>query len=113
VTHAIRGWPFVPHPDAGSVPAKRNGPRCGARIRPYEAVWGALLDDVVCGRPAGHNGKHRSVQSLDRERSKKRWERYNAQRRERRIRARLSLPDQLAIAVADASEDARWDALGR
>jgi len=108
-----RGWPFVPDPDVGSVPAKRRGPRCGAPMQPYEAVWGALLNDVTCGRPAEHNGVHRSVQSLDKERGKKRWERYNEQRRERRIRARLPLADQLAIAVADASEEARWDALGR
>jgi hypothetical protein len=108
-----RGWPFVPDPDVGSVPAKPAAPRCHTPMQPYEGVWGALLDGVVCGRPAGHSGQHRSVQSLDRERSKKRWERYSEQRQDRRRRARLSLADQLAIAVCDASEEARWDALGR
>jgi hypothetical protein len=72
------------------VPYKKLTPRCDARIRPYEAVWGALLDDVVCGRPAGHNGQHRSVQSLDRERSKRRWERYSEKRKQGRRRAALA-----------------------
>lgn len=41
-------------------------PRCGRPLRRYEAVWGALLDDPVCGRPAGHSGQCRSVQALRR-----------------------------------------------
>ena len=51
---------------------------------------GALLDGVVCGRPEGHNGGHRSVQSLDKERSKKRWERYSEKRIQKRRRAKLA-----------------------
>jgi len=115
MTHTLRGWPFVPHPDSGSVPAKRERPRCGVPIHPYEAVWGALLDDVVCGRPAGHNPPHRSVQAVAAaaERDRARQPAASARRREKRKLARLPLADQLAIAVADASEDARWDALGR
>lgn len=85
-----RGWPFTPDPDVGSVPRKQAKPRCHAPMHPYEAVWGALLDDVVCGRPEGHKGQHRSVQSLDRERTKKRWERYSEQRCQKRRRAKLA-----------------------
>jgi hypothetical protein len=59
-------------------------------MQPYEGVWGALLDGVVCGRPAGHSGQHRSVQSLDHERSKRRWERYNEKRQQKRRRERLA-----------------------
>ena len=36
----------------------------------YETVHGPLLDDPVCGRPAGHNGPCRSVMSLASERPK-------------------------------------------
>lgn len=56
----------------------------------YEAIWGALLDGVRCGRPAGHNGKHRSLQSLDKERAQRRWERYSEKRKQKRRREKLA-----------------------
>ena len=91
MTHTLRrAWPFTPDPDVGSVKRKQGAPRCGQPIRGYEAVWGALLDDLACGRPAGHNGQHRSVQSLDRERSKRRWEQYSEKRKQKRRRAKLA-----------------------
>jgi len=65
-------------------------PRCGHVMHPYEAVWGALLDDVLCGRPDGHNGRHRSVQSLDKERLQRRWSRYSEKRKQARRRATLA-----------------------
>jgi len=90
VTQLRHRLPFTPIPGIGSVPDKHPTPRCHAVMQAYEAVWGALLDDVLCGRPAGHNGKHRSVQSLDKERSKKRWERYSEKRKQKRRRAKLA-----------------------
>jgi hypothetical protein len=72
------------------VTRKQATPRCGHPIQGYEAVWGALLDQVICGRPAGHNGGHRSVQALERERSKRRWERYSEQRKQERRREALA-----------------------
>jgi hypothetical protein len=84
-------------------------------MRKFEAVHGPLLDDVVCGRPEGHNGRCRSEQSMEKQRRYDRdnWPKYSRVRNERRRLARLPLPDQLAIAVAEAAEDARWSALGR
>jgi hypothetical protein len=81
----------------------------------YEAAHGPLLDDVTCGRPEGHNGVCRSVQALEKARqySQDNWPKYRVARNERKRRSRLPLADQLAIAVADAAEDARWSALGR
>ena len=38
-------------------------------MRRLEAVWGALLEDPVCGRPEGHNPPCRSVQSVQRART--------------------------------------------
>ncbi len=78
------------HPIGSAVPYGTAAPRCKAPMQGYEAVWGVLLDGVVCGRPAGHNGQHRSVQSLDRERSKRRWERYSEKRIQKRRRAKLA-----------------------
>ena len=47
--------------DGGVVTA-----RCGRVMRRYESVHGALLDDLLCGRPAGHNGPCRSGIAWDR-----------------------------------------------
>jgi len=80
----------VADPDGSSVSYTRGEPRCHAPMQGYEAIWGALLDGVVCGRPVGHNGKHRSVQSLDKERSKRRWEQYSEKRIQKRRRAKLA-----------------------
>lgn len=113
MTRLRPAWPFVPDPDVGSLRDRQLSPRCHAPMHAYEGVWGALLDGVVCGRPEGHSGQHRSVQSLNAERSRKRWQRQSERRRELRQLARLPLADQLAIAVDDAAEEARWDALGR
>lgn len=77
-------------PDGSTVAHNKPISRCECPIKGYEAVWGALLDDVVCGRPVGHNGQHRSVQSLERERTKRRWERYSEQRIQKRRRAKLA-----------------------
>jgi hypothetical protein len=81
----------------------------------YESAHGPLLEDVVCGRPEGHSGTCRSVQALDKARQYQRdhWPEQGRKRRERRRLARLSVADQLSVAVADAAEDARWSALGR
>ena len=38
-------------------------------MRRLEAVWGALLEDPVCGRPEGHNPPCRSAQSVQRART--------------------------------------------
>ena len=80
----------TPDPGIGSVAYTRGTPRCYAPMQGYEAIWGALLDGVRCGRPAGHNGKHRSVQSLDKERSKRRWEQYSEKRKQKRRRVKLA-----------------------
>jgi hypothetical protein len=80
----------VTDPDGSSVSYTRGAPRCYAPMQGYESIWGALLDGVKCGRPAGHNGKHRSVQSLDKERNKRRWEQYSEKRQQKRRRAKLA-----------------------
>lgn len=90
MTQLRRRMPFNPDPGIGSLPDKQAGSRCHAPMQGYEAVWGALLDDVVCGRPGGHTGQHRSVQSLDRERTKRRWERYSEKRQQKRRREKLA-----------------------
>jgi hypothetical protein len=61
-------------------------PRCGRVMHRYEAVWGALLDDVTCGRPQGHNGQCRSRQSISKaqERSRHKWPEYRARTRQRK-----------------------------
>lgn len=86
-------------------------PRCGTEMTPYEAVWGALLDPVVCGRPEGHTGVHRSVQAMrkERERERLRWKEYH-----RRSRARLEqerVRAELMASVEAASKHARDMAL--
>jgi len=65
-------------------------PRCGRPMLGYEAVWGALLDEVTCGRPEGHNGPHRSVQALRKalEGERRTWAAKSAARRERARQAR-------------------------
>lgn len=75
----------IADPDMSSVGYVRLGPRCGRVMLGYEGIWGALLDDVRCGRPEGHRGVCRSVQSLDREKVKTaaRWPVYQARRRAR------------------------------
>lgn len=67
-------------------------PRCGRVMLGYEGVWGALLDDVVCGRPEGHSGMHRSVQSLDRarERNRLRWPATRKRRQAKREKMRAA-----------------------
>ena len=63
-------------------------PRCGRPMLRFEAVWGPLLEDPVCGRPEGHNGVCRSTLALAKalEGDRKRWprvrDRYQARRRE-------------------------------
>jgi len=92
-------------------------PRCGAEMTPYEAVWGALLDPVVCGRPEGHppapNGSpgHRSVQSIrkERDRERERWPAYRERRQQKRDAERMR--DQLIASVEAASKRARDMAL--
>ena len=75
-------------------------------MHPYEACWGALLDDVLCGRPEGHNGRCRSRQAISKasERARKNWPEYRARRQERR---RLQLiPDLLIDEVEAAARQA-------
>lgn len=90
VTQLRHRMPYNPDPGIGSLPDKKPTTRCHAPMKGYEAVWGALLDGVICGRPTGHNGVHRSVQSLDKERSRRRWERYSEKRQQKRRRAKLA-----------------------
>lgn len=86
-------------------------PRCGRLMTPYEAVWGALLDDVMCGRPLGHNGQCRSVQAVSKERERYRanWPKYREKRQQRREmrRAQEKARDELAIIVRVAAKQAR------
>lgn len=83
-------------------------PRCGRVMRKYEAAHGPLLDDVVCGRPEGHNGLCWSEQAIANRRQygREHWAEYNRRRKERRKLKRLF------AAVDKAAEDARWSALG-
>lgn len=84
-------------------------------MHPYEAVWGALLDPVVCGRPEGHTGSHRSVQAIrkERERARKNWPEYHRRRQEKRdkIRQQQRMLDDLFASVEAASKHARDMAL--
>lgn len=82
-------------------------PRCGAAITPYEKVWGALLDPVVCGRPEGHLGVHRSEQSLrkERERNRVRWAEYSRRHRQRRAQERMRA--ELIASVEAAAKHAK------
>jgi hypothetical protein len=61
-------------------------------MRRFEAVWGALLDDPVCGRPEGHSPPCRTVQAvaaaLRRDLSPARARQNNDLRNARRRRAR-------------------------
>ncbi len=41
-------------------------PRCGRPMARYEAANGPMLEDPVCARPAGHNGRCRSAAALAR-----------------------------------------------
>jgi hypothetical protein len=61
-------------------------PRCGRVMQRREATWGALLDEVTCGRPEGHNAPCRSVQAVAAavERERRTW----PAKRERRLQAR-------------------------
>lgn len=104
-----------PAPDGSTVPLPRETIRCGRAMNKYEKIWGALLDDVLCGRPAGHKGQCRSGQAMERtrQRQRDRWPQTRERRNARRAFTRLPVADQLAIAVADAAEEARWQALGR
>ena len=76
-------------------------------MTPYEAVWGALLDPVVCGRPEGHAGGHRSVQALrkERERARATWPVYRKRRQQRRAQERLRA--QLIASVEAAAKQVR------
>ena len=67
-------------------------PRCGRVLRRYEAVWGALLEDPVCGRPEGHNPPCRSVQAVAAaaERERKSWPEKRERRRQAQRRAVLA-----------------------
>ena len=84
--------PYSADPDGSTVQYDTQTPRCGRVMLPYEGIGGALLDDVVCGRPEGHNGKCRSVQALDRarERDRARWPVVREQRRQAKRRAVLA-----------------------
>lgn len=66
-------------------------------MHPYEGVWGALLDEVLCGRPEGHNGQCRSRQAIARERERARgnWPKYREVRRLRRRQEQLAARQQL------------------
>ena len=63
----------------------------------YEAVWGALLEDPVCGRPEGHSGQHRSVMAVQRKQAADAG-RLTRRRRSRRLHARLGAVVELAAA---------------
>jgi len=69
-------------------------PRCGRVLRRYEAVWGALLEDPVCGRPEGHNPPCRSAQAVaaarQRDLAPMRAQQNNELRNARRRRAQLA-----------------------
>ena len=80
-------------------------------MNPYEAVWGALLDPVVCGRPEGHTAQHRSEQALrkERDRARVRWAGYRKKRQQKRDAERMR--DQLIASVEAASKRARDMAL--
>ncbi len=58
----------------------------------FEAVWGALLEDPVCGRPEGHNGPCRSVLAVAAavERERRSWPAKRERRRQARRRAVLA-----------------------
>lgn len=86
----------------------------------YEAIWGALLDGVTCGRPEGHNGRCRSVQAVlrSKERSRKGWaeeqaraekmrEDYIRKMRGDRIRSELFAAVEAAAKAAEAREMAK------
>ena len=74
-------------------------PRCGRVMRRVEAVWGALPDEVTCGRPEGHNGEHRTVMGVRRKQEAD-AARLNRRRRSRRLHARLASVVELATAQA-------------
>lgn len=63
-------------------------------MRAYEAVWGALPEGPVCGRPEGHSLPHRSVQAVAaarlRDLSPVRAQQSNELRNARRRRDRLA-----------------------
>ena len=90
-------------------------PRCAVEMKPYEKVWGALLDPVVCGRPQGHTGMHRSVQAIrkERERARMNWPLYRQRRKERRARIREQerVRAELMVSVEAAAKHAREMAL--
>lgn len=86
----------------------------------YEAIWGALLDGVTCGRPQGHNGRCRSVQAVlrSKERSRKGWAEEQARvakmrdehirkMRDDRIRGELFAAVEAVSKAAEAREMAK------
>ena len=70
--HAVGRWT----PGSSSIAASGLGavtgrtplasPRCGKAMTRYEAVNGPMLEDPVCGRPEGHQGRCRSEAALAR-----------------------------------------------
>lgn len=90
VTGLRHRMPYNPDPGIGSLPDRVGSPRCGRVMHRYEAVWGAMFDDPVCGRPEGHTGVCRSVQSLERAREadRERWPAANARKRAERAARR-------------------------
>lgn len=82
-------------------------PRCGAEMIPYEKVWGALLEPPTCGRPEGHVGRHRSVQSIRKEQARQRihWAEYSRKRRQKERELRLR--NELIAAVESAARHAK------
>ena len=48
-------------------------PRCGRPMQRYEACNGPMPEEPACGRPAGHNGRCRTVQALRREGYRQAW----------------------------------------
>jgi hypothetical protein len=69
-------------------------------MRLHEAANGPLPDGLWCGRPAAHNGPHRSVQALERQRPK------DLVKAARRYRTRR-LHERLAPVVEAAAAQAR------
>lgn len=82
-------------------------PRCGAEMHAYEAVWGALLDPVLCGRPEGHVGRHRSEQAIrkERDRGRRKWAEYSRLRRQRAAQERMRA--ELVAAVEASAKHAK------
>jgi hypothetical protein len=69
-----------------------------------EAIWGALPEVPVCGRPEGHNGEHRTVMGVRRKQEAD-MARLSRRRRSRRLHARLA--SVVGLAAAQAGERSR------